>query len=856
MKELIYRRGSAGYEIDRCAEGLSAASRVNGPLNANKGLNDKDRETFCYRQFRLEDGAIVLSAGYADPYSAADRNTLLCHLLYADGPEAGALLDSYPANSGYFSRFREAFARDDQFHAAPGEMEIPLQTYLDAPGGLPVAAQTLRERFPEPEALAAAFEALLDAASDHPRAVVLFGPDEPTQQLAETGRSVIEALLAPLPNVLIRHLGYLSPGLTDSDNALFGVRYSRRRTISSALRGYAYVIDLTTGELRQPNGANHAAAEYARELAQLMLRGDELSLSRVRQMKKMLDDEGLYHEKDVPAQLAMRYRFYSGPDRLAAADRETLLDWRHRVILDAEKTPGALDRSKFWAVVERWAAESALPGLYADPRAWKDAAKRIDELYRDGQRLFLLGRPEAERYFRAFSARLGAAPMLDAASEDKVRRQLIDCVLKELQRSKDNRFAERILYWNAIERWMRQTWNAGELFQDNAACEAVRRLYDLDPRHGEAYVDAFAEACARSGKPLLSVTGSAFGRTAFDRLAERRPETVEERMSQELGGKNLFALPGSADGPSRPGEAPALDGAVVGGFVRYRELVKRNERLLNSFEAIVDERLSTALRRAQSADLPRLFAELKAAEQENHIVGVCRTLIPRRDAREAIENCIAALTRSEGVYPWFPQHPALARDVAELLDRRTGTDWSGRLKVLEKAHGLDLAALEDDDFDALMERGFGGDDPALDDAVRRILWQNVERSFDGKRRDSRRLLMALALCGGAGRFSPAVVLKGFETLGVPREKALAACKKLRRADAVRGAEYVAQQVYAFGAEREKVEWAEYPGYASPRRRSRGMFAGVPMPAAIAVAAASCAGLAASVVGFLVNVGLM
>ena len=91
---------------------------------------------------------------------------------------------------------------------------------------------------------------------------------------------------------------------------------------------------------------------------------------------------------------------------------------------------------------------------------------------------------------------------------------------------------------------------------------------------------------------------------------------------------------------------------------------------------------------------------------------------------------------------------------------------------------------------------------------------------------------------------------------MPREKALAACKKLRRADAVRGAEYVAQQVYAFGAEREKVEWAEYPGYASPRRRSRGMFAGVPMPAAIAVAAASCAGLAASVVGFLVNVGLM
>lgn len=856
MKELIYRRNATGYAIDRCAEGISASSRAKGPLNAKKGLSDADRETFCYSQFRLEDGTIAISAGYADPYSANNRNSLMCHLLYVDASEIGQLMNGYPSDSDYFLRFREAFIKDQKHHAGAGETEIPVEAYLNRADGLQDAAQLLRERFRDVDTLAAVFEALLDAASNNPRMIVLFGPDEPLEQMAWTGRRIIEAMLAPLPTVLGRHLGYMSPGLTDADNALFGVRYSRPRPIDRTLRNHAYVVDLTNNKIECPNGADHAAAAYASELATLIFKGDAASLNRVRQMNRLLNDEGLYHVQNVPAKLALRYRYYSAPGKVSAEDREALLDWHHQIVMEAEKDPAALLHSKFWIVVDKWIEGFALPSLHENPGIWQKPEQRVDELYRDGQRLFLLGSDRADCYYQLFSQRLGVKPMLTEAREDVVSQQLIDCMMKELRRAKDNRFAERNLYWDLIERWLCRQWRAGRFFQNNAACEVVRRLYDLDQKRGENYVDIFAKYCCDNARPLLPISKSRFGRAVIACIIAHRPDFVAESMQKELGNKNLFALPGNSVDSTQKIEAPVLDDGMMNDFVSYRALVAKQEKLLARFEEIVENRFAESLRRAHQGDVARLIAEIRAAEQENHIISVCGRLIPRVNAREEIEKRLVALLSNEGIYNYYPKYPELAREVAELLDRRCGTNWVGRLKSLRRAHELKLTELNDDTFNSLMERGFGDGDSSVNSHVRRLLWQNIVESFSGKHRDNRRLLMALALCDCGGGFSPANIMRCFKELELSPKEALTICKKLKSADAMRGVEYVARLVYAYGADETDVDWAEYPGRASLQKRTGAMFGGIPMPVPVLVAVLSCAGLVSSVLGVLINIGLI
>ena len=884
MKELIYRRAASGYKIDRCAEGISAANRTTGSAHATSCMKEVEEayvaanrlqepektarmkmvmDAVTYRQFRLDDGTVALGVGYMDPHGS--RNSLMGHMLYAAGEEIARLLNSYPSQSSYFSRFRGEYQQNEQLHSAPEEMEIPVENYLSGSrGGLASALDFLKKIFQTPENLAGVFEALLDAASDNAKMVVLFGPEEAHDVMAERGRAIIEALFACLPNVLTRHLGYISPAHTDAGNAIFGVRYSKVRNIDGKLRNYAYSYNLMEQKLTLPPKPDHAAAEYAAELAQLVFAGNEAAVKRIGALKNLLDDEELYHHTDVPGKLALRYRFYNNAAALSAQDKKELLDWHHGVIDGAEKKKDASlpDRSKFWAEVDRWILGYAAGDIYANSGAWKDtdpvySQRRIAEIYNDGQKLFAMQRKEAQAYLNYFANRIGVQPLLDPASEQRVTADLVKYVRDQLNKAQDTRFAERILYWNPIQRWFNKCWCGGMLLNDRNSFDAVKRMYDLDPELAAGYIGAYADHVRRSEAKLLDLVRTNFGRAVYQTILNDTPNYVADSMRRELDKLNLFGVP--------------TDSEVVAKFVHYRRLIDGNEALVQCFHSICDSRLSYTMRQAQPEHLPQLFAELEADEENPCMINTCKQLNPARDARSIIENRIVELTRADGVYPLYPGKVKLARDVAALLDRKGGQGvWAQRLRVLDKAHTLLLNDLTDEEFDRLMEFGFGaGNDRVLADRVVQLLWQNIERTFKEDDADLKKLVMALALRSGGGGFSPSAIVKEIERFDVAPKKLFAFCKKTAKGAGERGIGYVAAKVLELAGEDNlrRDDWAPYPGRAyegensyyddeEAPKASSGMFAGIPMAVAAAMVVVFGGGLAASVIGVLNCIGLM
>lgn len=851
MKELIYRRAATGYKVDRSAEGISAANRTTGTKHAMTSLKP-EQNAICYRQFRLDDGTIALGMGYMDLHG--ERNSLLGHLLYADEKEIVELLESYPSSSAYFTNFRKAYADNEALHQNAAEMEIPVKTFLEGrQGGIRIAVEILKRVFGTPDALASMFEALLDAASNNARMVIIFGPDEEPVMMAERGRQLIESLFACLPNVLVRRLGYISPASNDDGNAIFGVRYSKQRSVAPNMRNYVYSYNMNDSSFAAPPRANRAAEEYAGELARLVFASDAAAIARIRQLKQLLDDSGLYNASDVPRDLALRYRFYNGADKISLADWSALLDWHHSVISEAEKCEGDYSCSKFWNVVDEWIVRSAFTGIYEQTRVWKGtdpvySARRVKELYEDGQRIFLLGWKQAESYREIFARRIGSEPLLDPSSEKLVYDELIKYISTQVKNSKESDFARRCLYWDSIEGWFRSEWNNGMLFKNRLAVDAVCRLYDLDNKLGSNYVQAYADGCIRSGTSLLGIIYSNFGRLSFERILEIDPDYVGDSMKRELGGQDPFGSP-----------------EAIGKFVQYRKLVEDNAKLVERYENICSGRLKWVLGQAKTDDLKMLFAELQESEGAAGIVAAYRQMDPRGNAREAIELRIVELANREGIYLTYPADRPLSHDLAELLDHRSGHPvWQQQLSVLEEAYKLSFAELSESAFDRCMEEGFGSrNDTRMQAKVKELLWGNIKDDFSAGMPDMHALLMALALHNSnGGAFNPAAMLEDCEKLGISRKKMLAYCRKNAVLTTNKGVGYVANMVQrADSGARDRAydDWVQYPG-DDHEFRTRGivttMFAGVPTAVAAVGIVLFGSGLGASVFGILKFVGLL
>lgn len=889
MKELIYRRESGGFET-RCADGVSAANRHRGTQYSLSCMNEADENSFCYRQLRMDDGTIATGASYLDPRLHGNRRSTVGHIIFAQAGEVEALLDSYPSSSKYFSLFREELKKNEQLHSQPAEMEIPMRAYLyHTKGGLECAPAILRAAFHTPESLSAMFEALLDAASSNARMVVIFGQEEASAQseksverqirFAEQGRAIIEALFACLPNVLVRYMGYISPAAEDKDNALFCVRYSRPREISASMSPHTYTFNIAKQEFKGPTNANHAAKEYADELAGLVFRADAAAFARIRTLKKQLDDAELYDVKNVPASLILRYRFYNDARKLSNEDIRDLLDWYIGAVDAAEKNERDLDQSAFWGLVDRWVIEWLLPQIYACSASWKDtdpvfSSRRVREIYGVGQRLHRMGRAGAAHYQKYFDGRLGSAPMLDASSENTVTDQLLDFMLGQLKDAQDANIGSKVLYWQSIERWLLDAWNSGHVLNDQKALEVVDCIYRLDRNRGAAFMEAYARDCVHRAVSPLKLIHTSFSRAVYQNLLKRDVAYVTQSMHRDLDGKD-----------------PCTELAVLKAFLNYRKMVGGTQELQDCYLAICADSRKKALNGIGKGNIETAFEQLKSSAPDS-VPGVYDQLDPTVDMRALMEKRIVEVLRNMDIYAFYPEKASLAAEAAELLDRDVGgRQWSTRIKKLEEVNRLQFNEMDEGQFHQLMEDDFGArNDRGLAQKCKAVLWKNICRSFGENAADNRALLMALALySNNDGYFNPRDIMRGLEELNIEPKKFLSFCKKQVRSepDALRGLAYVAAAVLDYDSgelKRGSDQDISYPGMPRERRReetreknreknrtkkeidrespkeeksqSTGMFAGVPSIAAAVMVVAGASGLAASLIGLLNSVGLI
>lgn len=851
MKEFIYRRDEGGFAFVRCAVGVSEAQRnaiANQAYPATVCMESAATTTdeIGYLQFRLSDGRVVLMAHYRD--AAGSRQSKLYQFLVTeDEAETRALFEGYPCDVDYFGSFREHYAQVDSLEDMTEGSEVSIETFLS--GGrsaLQKACQLLKEVFGTPELLAATFDAMLDVASKNQKMLELLGPQEESAAAALRGKRIIEALLACMPPVLATHIGYICPECNDKGNALLGMRYSGKRTVLPSVRQFSYVCDLVQRQCAAPGRPNHSAQAYAAELAQLVFQGDDAALRRLRQLRDALDDAELYENADVPAGIALRYRFLNGVDGIPDADRKTWLDWHHSAVTAGDAHGGFIMRSMFWTLVDDWLVGVMMDGIYAHAREWRDtdpvySCARVAEIYADGQRLFALGRNEAAAYREWFTQRLEGEGLLNAANQQLVERELVRAFCEQVKRSNDAAFEQRGLYWTSIERWVRKRWMSGALTQDRNVLEAVQKLYVLDMELGKAYVSAYINFVRCAAVSPLKLVQTEFGRAVYAGLLDDEPGFIAERAVREMETQDFFS-----------------DSAALNRVLKYQEMMTSVPELATAYADFCESSLRQKIAYFKAQDAARLFRELDAPA--GGIIDIYGRIAPGGDARGPLEAKLFELVKDDGIYLCYPAQPELAGKIAQFLDRRSGKRiWGERLRVLEAVHALDLNAL-DQKFDGLMEDGFDTwGDSVLFTKAQEQLWSAIQENFSENTGNMKALLMALALhnsCGGS--FRPTGIKKDLSALDIPEKKLLAYCKHRNEPNASRGLGYVAHVMCGVldpkRCEWEDV-WVDYPG-EEREEKVVGMFAGVPMAVAIASIFVFGGGLAASMIGILMNVGLL
>ena len=831
MKELIYRRGEAGYRVDRVATDLPKAMQASASSCAMTGMPQDlgDEAGHYYRQFRMNNGGMAVGVSYKDPFG--NRKSALADILFtADRAEALQLVASYPMTGRYFLNQKRLYAQTQSAEQAWAALNVSVPVFAgDRAGELPAACRLLKGVFGDQALLASMFAALLDVASNNPRMILLFGPEEKPEDMAEHGRSIIEALFACIPPTAAIHIGYIAPADTDdrSGNAMFGIRYSRCRDISEDARPYAYTFDLTRREGSAPAQANSAAADYAADLAGLVFQGDRAALDRIRELRRLLDSPALFDDADVPGTVAMFHHLAVGADELSEGEAEALLDWRHATLQAAKGEPASLDALPMWPRVEQWTRERALGRILSCRAEWKqgdrvNCAERLREILEDGDRLHRLGRPEAQAWRKAYAEQLSGGALLDEAVLPGARRELIR---RCAEQAADPDGAS--LYWPVQESWLFDQWKRGALVGDGQAAAAVGALYARDPVGADRYIQAEADNSVASGALRAGALESDVDRAVFARLLEQRPDFAIGAMETALKERDPF------DG-----------GEDLDVWQRWQRATEGNPPAREAYLRCLDARVERTLSMAGEGDVPGLLEEL---ETGGRFSGTCAALGCEGDVNAKVRDRVRALAEGKGVYPYYPDQPAAARSLANLL----GGPWPGRLDALEQANALSPRQLTAEDLDRAIGQGWldASDEECLG-RVRTLMWRRLRADLDGAQ-PSEAMLTALALHNyRRGTLDPKGMLKDAEAIGVSRKKLESFCRKAADAGATRGLPCVARIL------REGVATG-YPAQA--RRATEGhaaRFAGIPTAVAAAAVPVFALGAVACLLGVLSRIGLL
>lgn len=838
MKELIYRRTEAGYKIDRCARDLPKSLQASGTGSAMTGMPaSMDQSITFYRQFRLSNGGLVVGTSYQDPFG--NRKSGLADLLFAmDRDEAAELLESYPVTNRYFERKKKHYTQTGETARTWDELDVSVPDFAGAKtGDLNLSCRMLKGVFGSVRLLSALFKAMLDVASNNPRMIVIFGPKEEEAILAEHGRGIIESLFACLPPTIAVHIGYLCPGNTDEANALFGIRYCAKREISEGVRGFTYIFDLNSKDCRMPAHVNETASDYAEKLAELVFRGDDASVRRIQELKRLLDSPALFEAPDVPKLIGQFYHLVSDGAEISHSEMASLLDWRHKIIEGAEGDSRALDCQSMWNIVERWTSGTAFNAILNNWGKWSNddtvySQQRMKQLFEDGEKLYRLNRPEAESWPELYWKYL----LKCARPDNMAGKQLVDEFCDRVGKAKDGAFTDQQLYWPVCEDWVYEQWRNGALFQNKNLAAAVRKLFSLDGERWERFACAEAELVIRGSMPWEPSLNSAYGRFVFERILKKKPDAAIKLMRKSLTSCDPF------------GDESAL---MI--YERFYRETSGSAQLKKAYDEICAAQVKHVI---DNADVCQILDLLDDLDHRGAFLSACEKLGYQVDVRVALNGRLETLTGSEGIYPLYPDDPATARRLAE----RLGGRWPEINKRLEQVNDLKLETLEVADFDGLLRKGWGtSEERGLFDHLQDLLWQKTLNVFEnGPVNES--LLAALALCNYRdGRINVGEMLRNADRIGISEKKLSAFCRKRRDDEAMRGLGYLARVLVD-----NPSEIVSYPGQKLKRlvrekyddAESSSFFAGIPAVAAAVAAPLFVAGLAACTLGLFSQIGLL
>lgn len=877
MKQMIYRRlhstntSVGGYAVTACAENISAMQRSEAQKYARVPmLSDESVEwkASFYRQYRLNDGTLVVNCGFYDPHGR--RGSAVVHTAMTENEqERERYLDRLPAASGYFGAVRAAYDESGVMEIEKGDMIVSLDDYF---AGAPVrredALAIIRSELGSEETVTEMFTALMDVASINPRMIVVFMDAQDVIEVGERGRRLAEALLSCLPEPIAAAIGYMSPAVDDGENATFGLRFACRSGFRfGGAQSQAYTFDLPEGKVVRPRAADEAAKEYAAELAALVMRGDDAAFARVRELRAMMADSSCMKQSErlrgkpgltVPAKMAIRYALVTRPDRLQSAEKRLVLDWRGEMIDEAIGNPKGFSPFAFWSRVDSWTLNVALPDLWANQDQWRNggefyAPERVLRVFEDSHRLHLNRRPEAEGYKSFVEARL---------AEDRLyprdRQKMCDDLLRYFAMCADTAAArgadaiQGMLYFGPVENWVRTVWlGAARTFRRQNMFPAVEKLCNagvLESDKVRAYVEAYSELIFEFSEKLYVEKESRFHADVVQAVARNTPERMKASMICDLRNKNPYASAGAE--------------AV---WQWYRKLLPLVPALEDIFLSLNRQNLENALARASVESIPALVDELRGGERG--MIACAGRLDAGLNAREMIESRIVALSRNAGVGMYYPDHVQLGEAVCALLSRYDGDRWMAQHQILRDVSRMNPAQLTMDDFDHFVGILRSGAYPAVSARVREILDHGMMRAGQSDAEASMEsLLIGLAMLTlsdsqNAGLcWNPEHAVNRLERLGVREQKMAAYCKKQADEDAVDGVGYLADVMLSYLRTPEKKRTGEPAAYPRPWRPEgagrRAPLAGLPVAVPIAGIAVFAGGLTASALGLLNYIGLM
>lgn len=879
MKQMIYRRAggastsTGGYAVTARADSISAMQRSEAQKHARiPALSDENikHKVSFFRQYQLDADTLAVSCGFYDPHDPRG-SAIVQTAMTEDRAERARYLSRLPVTSGYFDAVKAAYTQSGEFEIEKGDMMLPLEDYFSAATSSRAdALNVIRKELGSEDTMREMFAALLDAASSNPRMIVAFMDAQDLVQVGERGRRLAEALLSCLPDSVAAAIGYMSPALDDSENTTFGLRFALRSNFKFAgAQTQAYTFDLPAGDVIKPRTADSGAEEYVRELAALVMQGDDAALKRIDELRAAMEDPSCFKPKEklkgkpapaIPSQMSIRYALVTRPDRLESAEVRRVLDWRHTMIDEAlVKNSAGFGPFGFWTRVNEWVLNVCLPDMWANQSGWKKGSQVYDpdvalRVFDDSQRLHAAGRSEAIGY-KEFVANKLAAGQLYADNQI-----LLDRLIKYFKNCADGSARSGAivplrshLYFDPVENWMRTVWLAMRPApRSRDVLASVEQLYAagaLEPEKLQTYVDGYSELIFDGRDGLFVMGESRFHAAVVQAVAKNNPARLAVSMRADLRGKNPYASAGSM---------PV--------WQWYRRLTTQANGLEGEYLSMNRENLENALARTGFDGIPALADELRGAGLG--MIACASRLDAGLNAREMIERRIAALSKNSGVGMYYPERIELAGTVSAILEKYEGGGWMKAHEALSDVCSMKPGRLTMADFDRFAEIAGSDMRSGVVDRARELLDQAMCRAWPNPA-DAPMESVLTGICmltlnvsrSGGLCFNPERAASQLDKLGVREQKLAAYCKKHADADASDGVGYLADVMLSHLKTSEKKRTGESVAYpkvrsASGNRKRRAPLARMPVAVPIVGIVVFAGGLAASTFGLLNYIGLL